>query len=140
MRIRCNNWKTEKKDIPLESKREAMNTINLITKWTHLSDTAIVEEIGHMIQETRLQKNYSQSQLATMSGVSRATISQLENGRPATLLTFVQVLRALNKFDILENMVQEPEISPIMYAKMQGKKRKRASGTNTYPNASQSSW
>ncbi len=53
-----------------------MNTINLITKWTHLSDTAIVEEIGHMIQETRLQKNYSQSQLATMSGVSRATISQ----------------------------------------------------------------
>jgi transcriptional regulator with XRE-family HTH domain len=119
-----------------------MNTISIIKKWSKLSDVAIVEEIGKMIQEVRLQRNYSQSQLATRSGVSRATISQLENGRPATLLTFVQVLRALNKFDILESMVQEPEISPLLYAKLQGKKRKRASGKNTQyqSNNEESSW
>lgn len=118
-----------------------MNTVGIINKWHKLSDTAIVEEIGKMIQEVRLQKNYSQSKLAEISGLSRATISQLENGRPATLLTFVQVLRALNKFDILENMVQEPEISPLLYAKLQGKKRKRASrkGSGQY-NTGESSW
>jgi len=118
-----------------------MNRIDIIKKWHKLSDVAIVEEIGKMIQEVRLQKNYSQSKLAEISGLSRATISQLENGRPATLLTFVQILRALNKFDILENMVQEPEISPLLYAKLQGKKRKRASrkGSNEY-NSGESSW
>lgn len=119
-----------------------MNTLSIINKWHKLSDTAIVEEIGKMIQEHRLQKNYSQTKLAEISGVSRATISQLENGRPATLLTFVQVLRALNKFDILENMVKEPEISPLLYTKLQGKKRKRASPkskTNNY-NTNESSW
>lgn len=119
-----------------------MNTISIINKWNKLSDVAIVEEIGKMVQEVRLQKNYSQGKLAEISGVSRATISQLENGRPATLLTFVQVLRALNKFDILESMVQEPEISPIMYAKLQGKKRKRASGkgASTGNNTNESPW
>ncbi|MBN2262572.1 MAG: helix-turn-helix transcriptional regulator [Prolixibacteraceae bacterium] len=119
-----------------------MNTLSIINKWHKLSDTAIVEEIGKMIQEVRLQKNYTQTKLAEISGVSRATISQLENGRPATLLTFVQVLRALNKFDILENMVKEPEISPLLYAKLQGKKRKRASSknkTNNY-NTNDSEW
>jgi transcriptional regulator with XRE-family HTH domain len=118
-----------------------MNSMSIIKKWHKLTDTAIVEEIGKMLQEVRLQKNYSQSKLAEVSGLSRATISQLENGRPATLLTFVQVLRALNKFDILENMVQEPEISPLLYAKLQGKKRKRASrkGSVEY-NAGESSW
>lgn len=119
-----------------------MTIISIINKWHKLSDIAIVEEIGKMIQEVRLQRNHSQSELARISGLSRATISQLENGRPATLLTFVQVLRALNKFDILNAMVQEPEFSPIMYAKLQGKKRKRASrkGTVNKPETDESLW
>ncbi len=105
-----------------------MTSFSIINKFQELSDTAIVNEIGRMIKEVRLQRNFTQSHLAKISGVSRATISQLENGRPATLLTFVQVLRALNKFDILNGMVEEPQISPLLYAKLQGKKRKRASG------------
>lgn len=119
-----------------------MITNSIINKWHKLTDIAIVEEIGKMIQEVRLQRNYSQSELARLSGISRATISQLENGRPATLLTFVQVLRALNKFDILNSMVQEPEFSPILYAKLQGKKRKRASrkGSIDNPKTEESSW
>lgn len=118
-----------------------ITNMSIINKWYKLTDVAIVEKIGKMIQEVRLQRNYSQSELARISGVSRATISQLENGRPATLLTFVQVLRALNKFDVLNNMVQEPEISPILYAKLQGKKRKRASRKSSTNNKTgESTW
>ena len=118
-----------------------ITNMSIINKWSKLTDVAIVEKIGKMIQEVRLQRNYSQSELARISGVSRATISQLENGRPATLLTFVQVLRALNKFDVLNNMVQEPEISPILYAKLQGKKRKRASRKSSTNNKTgESTW
>lgn len=116
-----------------------MNTLSIINKWVRLTDTAIVEEIGHILKEVRLKKNYTQSQLAEISGLSRATISQLENGRAATLLTFVQVLRALDKFDILESLVQEPEISPIQYAKLKGKARKRASGKGLSNNQSSAS-
>jgi transcriptional regulator with XRE-family HTH domain len=119
-----------------------MTSLSIINKWHKLTDVAIVAEIGKMIQEVRLQRNFSQSELARISGISRATISQLENGRPATLLTFVQVLRALNRFDVLSSMVQEPEFSPIMYAKLKGKKRKRASGKGVAnnPETGDSSW
>ena len=40
----------------------------------------ILSELGDKIKTLRKQKNISQEQLAKMAGISRATLSKLENG------------------------------------------------------------
>ena len=96
-------------------------------QWSVMSDPAIVKEIGMNLKQMRLNKNISQEQLAGLSGINRVTISRLEGGRAATLLTVVQILRALNKLDILNIFREEPEISPIQLLRLQEKQKKYAS-------------
>lgn len=95
--------------------------------WYNLSDPAIVREIGKNLKQLRLSKNITQSQLAQIAGLDRVTISKLENGRAATLLTFIQLLRALNELDLLNVFNVEPQISPLQVAEMQANYRVRAS-------------
>ena len=92
-----------------------------------MADPAIVKDIGKGIKQMRLNKNLSQEELASRSGLGRVTISKMENGRAATLLTLVQVLRALERLEILDVFKEEPEISPIQLLKLQEQQRKKAS-------------
>ena len=92
-----------------------------------LSDTALVEELGLGIKRMRLNQNYSQQELADRSGVDRITISKLENGRPPTMLTLVQVLRGLQRLDVLFSIINEPSFVEGMFNDVEGDYRKRAS-------------
>ncbi|RPI19115.1 MAG: XRE family transcriptional regulator [Ignavibacteriae bacterium] len=94
--------------------------------WEEMADPAVVKEIGNALKQMRLNVNLSQEQLAKKSGLDRTTISRIESGRAATLLSLVQILRALDKLNIMNIFVQEPEISPIKLLKLQEKKRQRA--------------
>jgi transcriptional regulator with XRE-family HTH domain len=100
-----------------------------IISWQSMSDPAIVNEIGQFIQRMRLNRNVTQKQLARMSGVNRVTISRFEGGQASTLLTLVQILRALDKLDILNTFYEEAEISPLQLLNLRKKQRRRASGT-----------
>jgi putative transcriptional regulator len=104
-----------------------MKLISYKQGWAALADPAIIKELSGSIRRMRLRKNLSQAQLAAMSGINRITISRLEAGRAATLLTFVQVLRALDKLDVLNVFKEEPEISPIRLLKEQEHQRQKAS-------------
>ena len=104
-----------------------MMTQSNITKFNNISDPAILKEIGNSLKQMRLKRNIAQGELAKLSGLDRKTISQLENGRAATLLTFVQVLRALDKLELLNTFSEEPEVSPLVMAKLKKQTRQRAS-------------
>ncbi|MFO7658838.1 MAG: helix-turn-helix transcriptional regulator [Bacteroidales bacterium] len=91
-----------------------------------MTDRAIVRMIGNEIKRIRLEKNITQEKLSLEAGIGRSFLSQLENGRPASLLTVVQILRALQKLDLLKEFVYEPVISPMMIAKSEDEKRQRA--------------
>lgn len=101
------------------------------TNWYNMSDPIIVKEIGIQLKKMRLRKNITQQRLATTSGLNRATISQLENGRAATLLTLVQVMRALDKLDLLNVFSDEPDVSPLEAVKLKRSGRLRASTKKT---------
>lgn len=94
--------------------------------WYGMTDQAAVAELGKLLKQIRLNSNLTQETLARKAGLDRTTISQLENGRAATLLTLVQVLRALEKLELLDNFVEE-KISPLLALKFKSKERKRAS-------------
>jgi len=98
-----------------------------IQNWEAMSDVAIIKEIGKRLKQIRLNQNISQEKLSLLSGIDRITISRMESGRPVTSLTLIQVLRALNKLEILNAFRQEPEISPIKLLKLQEQQRKKAS-------------
>jgi transcriptional regulator with XRE-family HTH domain len=69
----------------------------------------------------------SQQRLADRAGLSRTTVSELERGAPAGLLTLIQVLRALGGLEELDAFLPEPGPSPLQLARMKGRRRQRAS-------------
>ena len=106
-----------------------MATSNI--NWQAFDDHTIVERLGSEVKRMRLEKNLSQAEVAERAGLDRTTVLKLEAGRAATLLTVVQVLRALRRLDVLNAFHEEPRLTPMMAleldAKYERKKRKRAS-------------
>jgi len=103
-----------------------MSTIN----WSALSDQQAVARLGKEIKRMRLERNMSQAEVAEKTGLDRSTVARLEGGRAATLLTVVQVLRVLNKLELLDGFHAEPQPTPYMLVEAQEKylkkQRKRA--------------
>lgn len=67
-------------------------------KYSRLSATEVISMIK--IKEERLKNQMSQEELARRSGVSRATISKLENGdenQVITTATMAKIAKALDK-------------------------------------------
>lgn len=95
--------------------------------WYPLSNLKVVKTLCDSLKQLRLNKNISQEALAERSGVSRITISRMETGKAINLLTYVQLLRALEHLELLNGLVVEPEISPIFLMEQQEKYRKKAS-------------
>ncbi|HPH36588.1 MAG TPA: helix-turn-helix domain-containing protein [Sediminibacterium sp.] len=94
------------------------------------TDKAILIELGDFVKATRLEQNKTQQQLADLAGVNRSTIVQIENGSGVTMLSFIQVLRALEQLDLLGSFQVKPIISPLLLAKQEIEKRKRATRTS----------
>lgn len=73
----------------------------------------ILSEIGHKIQKLRKEKKQSQADLAKTVGISRNTLSKLENGYIAniSIVTLEKVLNTLGyELDIKH---QNPFISEV---------------------------
>jgi len=95
--------------------------------WDSITNLAIARQIGDFIKNIRLQRNLTQSQVAIQSGLNRSTISEVENGRPASFMSFIQILRTLGQLELLDVFTVVPGISPLQMAKIEAKKRRRAS-------------
>lgn len=107
-----------------------MSYLSNINSWYAMSDPAIIKEIGKQLKKMRLKSNLTQQELANKAGLFRSTISEIENGRISSLLSLIQILRGLNRFDMLEGFAPKDEISPLYVAEQQAKYRKRASAKN----------
>ena len=90
-----------------------------------LTDDAIMRQIGSKLKELRIIKGMKQTELSQASGVSVFTISAVENGKSTSLLTIIQILRALENLDYLNQFFQQQEMSPIAYAKLMEKNKRK---------------
>ncbi|MBK8582870.1 MAG: helix-turn-helix domain-containing protein [Flavobacteriales bacterium] len=99
--------------------------------WILLKDEKVVEQLGKELRRMRLSKNMSQADVAKNAGLDRTTVVKLEAGRSATLLTVVQILRAMDRLDVLDGFHEEPQLTPYQVVEQQekylAKQRKRAS-------------
>lgn len=93
-----------------------------------LTDQAIAKEIGARIQALRLKRNISVEDVAINAGISRQTVYLLLRHGRGTLPNLIAVLRAIDELERLSSLVADVLPSPIQIVRMEGKKRKRASG------------
>jgi transcriptional regulator with XRE-family HTH domain len=114
--------------------------MNNIRNWYGMSDPAIMEALGVFIKKTRLNQNKSQQAVSEIAGVNRSTLVRMENGDGGTLLSFIQVLRALEQLQLLQVFEVKQELSPLQLAEIEMKKRQRASKKTTQRNKPKSTW
>ena len=76
----------------------------------------ILRRIGKSMREWRLRADITQQDLADRSGVSLNAVRHLEDGSGATLGTFVQACRTLDRDRWILDLENFPEVSPIAFA------------------------
>ncbi len=93
------------------------------------SNTEELEAVlGEQLQKIRLAKNLDQKTVAERAGISVRALRNLEAGRGSTIQTFVRVLKALDKTDLIASLNTAPSINPMdLLRKPTG--RQRATGT-----------
>lgn len=101
------------------------------TDINQLSDDAVIARIGSFVRKHRLEQNLTQQELATMSGINRTTLRDLESGKRIQLITLIQVLRMLGQLQVFESFEYSEKLSPLKIAELESKKRKRASGKSS---------
>ena len=110
-----------------------MATVEHPSNWYNMGDTAIASQLGVFLRQIRLEQNLTQENLAVKAGLSRSAIYEMENGKSATsLITIVQVLRALEHLHLFNTWTPSETGSPLMRTKMPGKKGLRASSQVVY--------
>ena len=107
--------------------------------WISMSDNALVKKIGEFVRFHRLEQNKSQEELARAAGISRSTLSLLENGETVTLATLIQVLRVLDQLQVMDVFVVHENTSPLALAKIEQGKRLRVVRRNS-GNQEKSDW
>jgi transcriptional regulator with XRE-family HTH domain len=100
--------------------------MSIYTDYNTASSVQIIKDLGRKFESVRLSRNITQEHLAQDAGVSKKTISRLENGEVPTLDTVVRVMRALGLTSHLEALLPNPEIRPIERVKLSGHERLRA--------------
>lgn len=78
------------------------------------SNEELVTAVCHALRDLRKGQGISQEELSRRSGVDRVTISRTEKGRPASLLTVIQLLRGLERLDVLNMLLFHDKITPEM--------------------------
>lgn len=100
-----------------------------------MNDEEILKKIGSKLKELRLEKNIKQKDLSEKSGLSMFSISQMETGHNTSLLSLVQVLKALDRIDMLEPFMKEHGLGPEQiskYAETQQITKKRVTSPRPY--------
>ena len=81
--------------------------------WKRKTDQAILMELAKRIRHKRIQKRFTQTDLAERAGSNVYTLQKMEQGLSYNVSTLIQVLRALNELDQLEHFLPPVEISPL---------------------------
>ncbi len=104
------------------------------------SSESIERDLCNKLERIRLQKNISQATLAKNAGVSRRTISRMENGAGVSLDTFIRVMMALNLSDHLVALLPDSTIRPIDRVSRKGERKNASSPRAKKPQSKSWTW
>ncbi len=80
---------------------------------THETLEELEADVGRQIRTLRKQAGITQEELARNANLSTGTIRNLETGAGSTLVTFISVLRVLERTDWLTTIAPPASVSPL---------------------------
>jgi transcriptional regulator with XRE-family HTH domain len=93
------------------------------------TDSAVLAELGRRLAQHRLERNWTQAELAAAAGLGQATVQRLERGESVQMTSMIKLLRTLGLLGSFDAAVPESITLPIaQLEREQRKTRRRASG------------
>lgn len=96
-----------------------------------ITDPDIIKILAEKVRRRRLKMNLTQKKAADAAGIHYNTLSKFEQGNDITLLSFIQVLRAIGELESLNALLPDPAPSPVQLLKEQKGIRERASSVSS---------
>lgn len=94
-----------------------------------MTDAAVLAELGRRLTRHRLERNWTQAELAAEAGVGQATVQRAERGESVQMTSMTKLLRALGLLGGLDVAIPESIDLPIhQLEREQRRTRQRASG------------
>ena len=94
---------------------------------SHMSDKAILADIGHRLGRRRVELELTQADLAREAGVSKRTVERIEAGESVQTANLIRILRVMGLLEALNAAIPEAGPRPMDLLKLRGKERQRAS-------------
>lgn len=104
-----------------------------------MTDDYILKVLGEHFKQIRINAGYSQQDLATSTGLTRKTISSIENGKSTSTGNVVALLRGLKRLDVLSVLNTPVPVSPIAAART-GRNPQRVRSRKKQENTEQNEW
>jgi len=109
-----------------------------------LSDALVLNKVGNHLRTLRLKQNITQQNLAEAANISLSTVKKMEKGEIRSFDAFLRVLRTLGRLDVLQPLVEEPQLSPSEYYDLvrtaKAHERKRAGRKSNGKAEEESAW
>ena len=77
------------------------------------TDASVLAELGLRIARHRLERNWTQADLAREAGVGEATVQRVERGKSVQMTSMVKLLRTLGLLEGLDAAIPESVRLPI---------------------------
>ncbi len=93
------------------------------------TDAAVLAELGHRLERHRLERNWTQAEVAAEAGLGQATVQRAERGHSIQMTSMIKLLRTLGLLEGLDGAIPESIELPIAQLdRPPGSGRRRASG------------
>ena len=93
------------------------------------TDGAVLAELGSRLARHRLERNWTQAELATRAGVGQATVQRAERGESVQMTSMVKLLRALDLLRGLDAAIPESIDLPIARLEREQRRMRRRART-----------
>src|ERR1700677_712384 len=93
------------------------------------TDAAVLAELGKRLERHRLERNWTQAELAGEAGIGQATVQRAERGQSVQMTSMIKLLRTLGLLAGLDLAIPESIALPIAQLDRQQRRiRQRARG------------
>lgn len=97
------------------------------------TDAAVLAELGTRIARHRLERNWTQADLAREAGLGQATVQRVERGASVQMHTMVRLLRTLGMLEALDTAIPESVRLPIAELERQRRRTRRRARARSEP-------
>jgi transcriptional regulator with XRE-family HTH domain len=105
-----------------------------------LTDAAVLATLGRRLARHRLERNWTQAELAAAAGVGQATVQRAERGESVQMTSMVKLLRALELLAGLDTAVPESIELPIAKLERERRKPRKRARARRDPDADAQPW